>query len=82
MSYPDYSPIPIAELGSTLADVITRLGKWDPVGDIGPGPDGHPGYPFSNRNGYDYVICVTGLENKVTSAWRRKTANNRIDTYK
>jgi hypothetical protein len=70
--YPNFTQIPVKQVGYTLDEVVAKLGKWDMVGDILPGPDGNQGYPFSDRKGYDYLICI-GADNKVTSSYRRKT---------
>jgi hypothetical protein len=69
--YPNFTQIPVKQVGLTLDEVVASLGKWDMVGDVLNGPDGNQGYPFSNRKGYDYLVCI-GAENKVTSAWKRK----------
>ena len=73
MMYPNFSQIPMSQVGHTFDEVVVTLGKMDMVGDVGPGPDGNMGHPFSNRDGYDYVICI-GTGDKVTSVWRRKTS--------
>jgi hypothetical protein len=67
-----WEAFPVEQIGSTLSEAVSTLGKWDPVSDVGPGPDGNAeiqGYPFSDRDGYDYIVCVA--QDRVVSVYRR-----------
>ena len=67
---PKYERYESAEIGPKLEDAVRILGKWDPVSDIAPEPDGQMKYPFSGRKGYDYLVRVD-QDDRVTGVWRR-----------
>ena len=73
---PEYEKYESAEIGPKLEDAVRVLGKWDPVSDIAPEPDGQMKYPFSGRKGYDYLVQVD-QNDMVTGVWKR--ASVRVD---
>lgn len=72
-----HEKIESSEIGLTLDDAVRVLGRWDTVGDIMSDTEGQF-YPFSNRNGYDYIVRV-GKNNAINGVWRRKLNGTRSE---
>ena len=66
-----YKQIDSAKIGKTLDDAIRTFGRWDLVGDVMSDDKGQF-YPFSNRNGFDYLIRIAS-DSSINGVWRRKS---------
>jgi len=71
---PQHSKIDASEIETDLDDVIQVLGPWDQVGDV-MGDEGGQYYPFSNRDGYDYIVQIDGVRS-INGVWRRPQTIN------
>jgi hypothetical protein len=74
---PGHEMMDSSELGSNLEDAVRVLGPWDKVGDVMSDTKGQF-YPFSNRDGYDYIVRV-GVNSSINGVWRRQRNDSRIE---
>ena len=91
-SWKDWSPtatykqIDSAKIGKTLDDAVRTFGQWDLVGDVMSDDKGQF-YPFSNRNGFDYLVRIAS-DSSINGVWRRKSTvplpvkNRKAETHK
>lgn len=56
-------------VGQTLDDAVEKFGRWDLVGDV-MGDERGQLYPFSGRNGFDYLVRVD-TDGNLNGAWKR-----------
>ena len=66
---PQHVKIDSSKIGKDLDDAVEYFGPWDQVGDV-ISYEREQYYPFSNIEGYDYIVQVAE-DNSIHGIWRR-----------